>query len=390
MKIGVDATCWQNQRGYGRHARALLKKLVELSPENQYTFIIDSLTGTEDIPASVDVNLVPARVPASEAASATGHRTIRDMWAISRALSRPGWDAIIYPTVYTYVPAFSAAKKVVVIHDAIPEVYPELTLPDRSSRRLWQIKSALARRQADAIVTVSDYSRDMLVEHLRVPFDKIFVVGEASDPVFRVLEDDRKFDIEAGSSIPESGRLILYVGGFGPHKNVISLVRGFSQLAQDTQFTDARLILVGEYRNEVFHSQIAEILRETDAPGVGEKIVFTGYITDEELVALMNRASVLVLPSLMEGFGLPAIEAAACGCPVIATRESPLPKLLDGGGVFFDPTSLEELVAAMKTVLGSAEVWQSMRSAGLAAASRLTWEQAARQMIEVLHKVVPG
>jgi glycosyltransferase involved in cell wall biosynthesis len=108
------------------------------------------------------------------------------------------------------------------------------------------------------------------------------------------------------------------------------------------------------------------------------------------LVVLMNRAAVLVLPSFMEGFGLPAVEAAACGCPVIATRESPLPGLLEGGGIFIDPTNLEELIAAMKTVLGSADLRQSLGSAGLAAASKLTWEQAARQMIEVLHTVVPG
>jgi glycosyltransferase involved in cell wall biosynthesis len=117
-----------------------------------------------------------------------------------------------------------------------------------------------------------------------------------------------------------------------------------------------------------------------------ERVVFTGYLTDEDVVVLLNLASVLVLPSLMEGFGLPAVEAAACGCPVIATNESPLASLLGGGAISIRPLE-QEIERALESVLSSAEMRRQMSQAGLAAAQSLTWENAARQMMDVIEKV---
>jgi glycosyltransferase involved in cell wall biosynthesis len=118
--------------------------------------------------------------------------------------------------------------------------------------------------------------------------------------------------------------------------------------------------------------------------GISNRVIFTGYLPDEELVVLLNLATGLVLPSLMEGFGLPAIEAAACGCPVIATDASPLPALLGAGGLFVDPYQPEALEAALNQLLDSENLRQEMRSAGLEAARALTWEAAARQLMEVI------
>jgi glycosyltransferase involved in cell wall biosynthesis len=115
--------------------------------------------------------------------------------------------------------------------------------------------------------------------------------------------------------------------------------------------------------------------------------VFTGYLSDEDLAVLLNLSTVLVLPSLMEGFGLPAVEAAACGCPVIATSESPLPDLLAGGGIFFDPRG-KALEPALETMLGSTAERDGMAEAAADAAGRLTWDAAARQMLEVIRQCV--
>jgi glycosyltransferase involved in cell wall biosynthesis len=390
MRIGVDATCWQNQRGYGRHARALLKSLVQITPNDLYVFFTDSPDGIADIPDGVEVRLVQASLPASEAASATSHRSLMDMWQMSRGMSVPGFDILLFPTVYTYVPVFSSAKKVIVIHDAIPEVYPELTMPARQGRYFWQLKSMVARRQADAIVTVSEYSRKVLARQFNIPPEKLFVVGEASDPVFHVLDGACRTETLRAKGVPNSGRLIAYLGGFGPHKNILALVKSFSQLAGLPEYDDIYLVMVGEYRNETFHSQIAEIQAEIQRAGISHRVIFTGYLPDEELVVLLNRATVLVLPSLMEGFGLPAIEAAACGCPVIATRESPLPELLGEGGIYINPTDPFELTSALQQVLDSRDLRQAMRVKGLEAARQLTWEHAARQMTEVLSGLVQG
>jgi glycosyltransferase involved in cell wall biosynthesis len=384
MNTAVDATCWQNQRGYGRHARALLNALTRLDQDNRYTFFMDAAPQAGSIPAGVDLRLIAASSPAALSASANGHRSFSDMWRMSRALSDPGHNLILFPTVYTYVPVLSRAKKIVMIHDVIAEKLPHLTLPERPARLFWNAKVALSRRQADAIVTVSDYSRAQIADHFHIDREQIFVVGEASDPVFRALEGAQLTPCLISSGVPDEARLLVYVGGFGPHKNLEMLVNVFARVAARPEFDDVRLILVGEYQKEVFYSSSGSLQSQIEALGISNRVIFTGYLPDEELVVLLNLATGLVLPSLMEGFGLPAIEAAACGCPVIATQASPLPALLGAGGLFVDPYQPEALEAAVSRVLASETLRQEMRSAGLQAANALTWEAAARQLMEVI------
>jgi glycosyltransferase involved in cell wall biosynthesis len=146
--------------------------------------------------------------------------------------------------------------------------------------------------------------------------------------------------------------------------------------------------MVGDYETEVFHSSFQKIKSSVQELGLENRVIFTGYLLDEDLVTLLNLATVLVIPSLMEGFGLPAIEAAACGCPVIATRASPLPSLLGQGGLYIDPTDQLDLEHALNAVLTSFDLREQMRRAGLAAARQLTWDDAARQMINVMQRVV--
>ncbi|MGE0887478.1 MAG: glycosyltransferase family 4 protein [Blastocatellales bacterium] len=387
MRIGVDATSRQNNRGYGRHARALLNALIPLDKGNEYTLFVDSFEIEDALPPEADVKLVQTSAPTAVATSANGRRSAWDMFRMSRAMSDSRYDMLLFPTVYSYVPVFSRAKKIVMIHDVIAETYPQLTLPGFTSRLFWRSKVAIGRWQADAIVTVSDYSRQGILKHFKTPPDRVFVVGEASDPVFRILPDPRPTEKLRDLGITGDGRTLVYVGGFSPHKNLDSLVEAFAKIVSHPAFSDVNLVMVGEYKKEVFHSCYALLKQLISSLGIASRVTFTGYLPDEELVVLLNIASVLVLPSLIEGFGLPAIEAAACGCPVIATKSSPLPSLLGEGGIFVNPASLEELEAALVQVLESESLRERMREAGLQAAANLTWDAAARQMISLMKQV---
>ncbi len=387
MYIGVDATCWQNNRGYGRHARALLSTLVQLDTENRYTFYLDSVENSETLPPQAEARWVSTSAPTVRAASSNGHRSIRDMWQMSRALSDVRLDLIFFPTVYSYVPVLSRAKKILMIHDIIADKFPHLTLPSRTGRFFWNAKSALGRWQADAIATVSDFSRDEIVRHFGLAEERVFVVGEASDPIFRRLDHPRPTPYLRLLGIDETARTVLYVGGFGPHKNLEALVAVFSRMAAEEELSDVRLVMVGEHDREVFHSYFGTIKRQVEKLGLGNRVIFTGYLPDDELLVLLNLGTVLVLPSLMEGFGLPAVEAAACGCPVIATTASPLPQLLGEGGIYFEPTNLTGLRDALRSVLASSGLRGHMRDAGLAAAQGLTWDAAARQLLNLIEQV---
>ena len=389
MRIGVDATCWQNRRGYGRHIRALLGALVRTDRSNHYTLFMDSDEDTCSVPEGVEFHVVRTSAATAVAASATGHRSIRDIMRMSRALARGNFDVVLFPTIYSYVPVFSRARKVVIIHDVIAEKFSDLTHPGKLARLFWRAKVALGRWDADALVTVSEHSRKGLVEHFGVDPHRVAVVGEACDQVFRVLEQPAHASRLEALGLSLDNRMVVYVGGFNPHKNLETLVSAFARLVCRTDFCDVRLVLVGDYEREVFHSYYDTIRHQVETLGLSRHTVFTGYLPDEELVALLNRATVLALPSLLEGFGLPAIEAAACGCPVIATTASPLPSLLGDGGLFVDPRDLDGWESALAKVLGSEAVRQEMRTAGLAAARRLTWEAAAGQLMDVFKKVQP-
>jgi glycosyltransferase involved in cell wall biosynthesis len=216
--------------------------------------------------------------------------------------------------------------------------------------------------------------------------ERVFVVGEAADPVFRKLPQPVPGPVMQQTGIDGRQRTIVYVGGFSPHKNLQALVDAFAQLSSRPAFSDTRLVMVGETSRDAFHSEFWAIASQVEKLGLRDRVVFTGYMPDEELVVLLNMASVLVLPSLMEGFGLPAVEAAACGCPVIATTASPLPGLLGGGGIYIHPDEAG-IAAALEVVLSSAETRRCMGERGRVAAANLTWDRAAQQMIEVIRKV---
>ena len=228
MRIAVDATCWHNRRGYGRHARALLRALIRLDQGNRYTLFLDSTGEAEPTPAGCEIRTLAASVPTVEAASAKGRRSVSDMWRVSRALSSPGFDAILFPTIYSYVPVFSRARKLVMVHDVIAETFPSLTVPQFSSRVFWNLKGAVGRMQADALITVSDFSRAGIVKRFGIGPDRVFVVGEAADPVFRRLENPVPGARLRAAGIDGSRPLIAYLGGFSPHKNLEALVTAFA------------------------------------------------------------------------------------------------------------------------------------------------------------------
>lgn len=388
MRIAIDATCWHNARGYGRHARALLRALVAADRDSSYTFFLDApAPAHEPLPERAEVRLVQASSPTAVAASSAGRRSLRDMGRMSRALSTSGFDVVLFPTIYSYVPLWSRAKKVVMIHDVIAEKFPALTLPSWTARLFWKAKVALGRWQADALVTVSEHSRRGIVEHFRLSPERVHVVGEASDPAFRLLQNPAFSPRLQQLGLHQRGRTVVYVGGFNPHKNLETLVRSFARLAQHPDLADVHLVLVGDYKNEVFHSYYGTVRRLVEEAGLTQRVTFTGFLLDEDLAILLNHAALLALPSLLEGFGLPAVEAAACGCPVLATTASPLPELLSAGGVFVDPHDQTGWDKALVDLLRSDEKRQQMRKAALAAAARLTWDAAAQQMMAVLRKV---
>lgn len=379
MRIGVDACCWANGRGYGRFTRELLGSMVRQAPEDEFLFFVDD-RAAERLDLESD-NLTVVHVDQSEsptrAAAANGSRRVSDMLRLTRAVRRERPDVFFSPSVYSYFPLPTRQRAVVAIHDVIAERYPDLTLPTVRSRLFWRMKVGLALRQARIILTVSDFSARGIHEFLQVPISRIRVAGEAPAVAYRPSEPE---DIRAAATrleLPEDARWFIYVGGFNPHKRVTSLVRAHARVVHDERERAPYLLLVGDAGGDAFHQDVERIRETIDEVGTADRVLWPGFVPDEELRHLHSGALALVLPSEAEGFGLPAVEAAACGTPVVATTQSPLPDLLKGGGIFVSPGDQETLDGALRLLSKDARLRGEMGRRGLAAARALTWDAGA-------------
>lgn len=392
LRIGVDAACWTSERGYGRFTRELLKAMVALAPRDRFFFFLDRRTedGFDLQGPNVHRVAVGLSAPPAHAASAKGSRSLADMLRLSRAVARTGLDVFFCPSVYTYFPLPPRLACLMTIHDAIPERHPSLTLPSVRARLFWRLKVALALRQADLVLTVSDYSAREIADALRVRSSRIRVAGEAAAASFRPSDSPAQIAAAAASvGLPPEARWFIYVGGFNPHKDVDALVRAHAILVRESSSPPPYLLLVGPLESDVFHKEPARIREAISESGTERLVFWTGYLPDEEVRHLLSGALGLVLPSRREGFGLPAVEAAACGTPVIATTESPLPQLLKGGGRFVRPGDEHGLVEALRYFCNDAAGRRAMGAEARRRATQLRWVDGARVALDAIHELAP-
>ncbi len=376
MHVGIDASSWDNERGFGRFTRSLVAALAARDTGFRYTLLFDR-EPERPVPDGVETVIAGARRSMSEAASGANARAGADMLALSRTAGALKADLFFFPASYSFYPMLSRVPKLVCIHDTIPERFPDLIFPTRRNFRLWQAKTRLAIWQARRILTVSEASASDIAQILRVPRGRIDVTTEGPFEAFGPIADPALIaDTRVRHGIAPEDRVLVYVGGFNRHKNVLRLIEAMPQIL--AACPEARLVIVGRITGERFWDNVEELTEGAarDARASG-RIGFTGEISDAEMAALLNGAEALVLPSLWEGFGLPAVEAMACGTPVLASDRGSLPEVVGDAGLHFDPERTEDIAGAAILLLNEPGFQQRLAKAALARSEQFTWDRSA-------------
>lgn len=262
---------------------------------------------------------------------------------------------------------------VVTIHDVIPLVFPQHFPPGIKGKIKFQIQK-FSLREVKAVITDSQNSKIDVFKYLNYPKERIYVVPLAPGKEFRRLEAGKKY------KLPQ--RFVLYVGDVNYNKNIPGLVKACEKIK-------VPLVIVGKQAVEKDidrrHPENKDLVWLQDHRN--QSVILTGFVPNEDLVAIYNLAAVYCQPSFYEGFGLPVLEAMACGCPVVAANTSSLPEVCGKAAVMVNPYDINDIVTGLKKVLYDISIYDILRKRESAWVKKFTWEKTARETIKVYQKV---
>jgi glycosyltransferase involved in cell wall biosynthesis len=279
------------------------------------------------------------------------------------------------------LPPFITCKSVLTIHDILFESHPEF-FPE-VHRRLLKFFIPFSAKRADRIISVSEFTKKQIMKYYRVPEERITVIYEGASDKFVPIRDKElikpvleKYGIKK--------KYILFVGRIEPRKNIVGLLNAFVYI-KSKGTRDSCLVIVGNQdkifqENELFH-KIKELQLESD-------VVFTGGVSNDDLPVLYNGAEVLVYPAFAEGFGLPVLEAMACGTPVITSNTTSLPEVVGDAAILVNPYAFEEIGESLDRLLSNQGLRRELSEKGLQRAKLFSWEKTAEETIEVYRKTM--
>lgn len=368
----IDLSAAAHERaGLGRYAASLAEALLALGVPLT-AFLNDPRESRLQAPLS-ELPTYSARLP-------------RKRWRLRAALSYFGGPSMdraldgvqLFHATEHLLPKLTRARSVFTLHDTAYLLFPEYHLP----RNRIYLRAMMPRflERADRIIAVSENTRRDALRLYRLDPGKIEVIPEGVDARFRPDVDGTIVaDVRRRYGLPE--RFILCISTIEPRKNLTTLLEAYAALRHD--HPDVRLVIVGG-RGWLFE-RFFERLRSL---GLEEEVVLTGYVPDEDVPALLNAAEVFAFPSEFEGFGLPPLEAMACGVPVVCSNAASLPEVVGEAGVLLPPRDVAAWVEALGRLLDDAQVREDLRARGLERASRFTWDAAARRTLDVYRSVM--
>jgi glycosyltransferase involved in cell wall biosynthesis len=371
LKIGINAIFLVAGEGGGieRYLRNLIKAFQKIDHKNEYTvFTNKDNTGTFDLQNNFKEYFSPI---------SARFRPMKILWEqfiLPLQVKRAGIDVLFSPGNIS--PFLVPCPSVVVIHDLIPYIQPD----NFTKAELYPLKCLLrsTAKKATKIITDSVSSEREILNRFNIPSDKIKVVYAACDEIFLYCDASVESKARIKKTLGINGDFILYTASTRPYKNIDGLLKAFSLLKKKHGIKH-RLVITGLAGRG--HQALVKMVADLE---LEEEVVFTGYLSDEALLSLYSGASAFVYPSFYEGFGLPVLEAMACGTPVVASNATSLPEVVGQAGLLFDPCSVEQMSEEIRKVLTDKQCRLELTSNGKQRVREFSWERTAKGVLDVL------
>ena len=348
--------------GIGRYVTNLVRAMTPLlAPGERLTILHNPAYPPPPISTSVFVQIRRMPVAASPF-------SLAQQVELPRLLRDVGAD--LYHSAYFLMPYAPGAPTLVTVYDLIPLLFPhQSTLRARLLAR-WATRLAL--RASKRVIAISDATRRDFLTHFRLQPEKIQAIPLAADPAFRPQFRKTVAEARARYGLPE--RYLLYLGSNKPHKNLRRLVEAWARLQPQSM----PLVIAGAW-----DGRYPEARQRAAALSLEGQVRWLGPVPETDLPALYSGSLLFVFPSLYEGFGLPVLEAMACGTPVACSNSSSLPEVAGDAALLVDPMNTEELVTAVRTALENESLRQDMTEKGLRRAQGFSWLQTAQRTLEL-------
>ena len=363
-RIGLDMRMW-NHAGIGRYLRELYFAMLRQRPALTFRLLL---------PSSVRQSLGPRQDGVELQNSFSSIYSLAEQWELfsfskkSQLLHVPHFN----------IPVLGKGKLVVTVHDL---VYLKDAKYSGSSLGRAYVKFLFEKieKKADAVLTVSKYTQADLLNHFPKLKDRVFVTHEAASFTFQPFQVPADLEL-AKKKYSLKQPFVLFVGSLKAHKNIPVLIEALSALRKEKEIPHELVLVGGQDKKE---KELLALIKKNN-----RFVKILSGLKDEELVLFYNLAEVFVLPSLWEGFGLPVLEAMACGTPVLSSDRASLPEVVGEAGRLFDPTRVDELKELLYNVLQKKDLRQKMRVDGFAQVKKFSWDKTAAQTLDIYEQVL--
>lgn len=370
-QIGIDCRMYSSDfTGIGRYVYELTENLFRIDKKNEYVlFFNDPEFKKFQIPG---VQKVLVNAP---------HYSIKEQTRFLHLLNKTRLDLMHF--THFNAPIFYRKPSIVTIHDLTLNFFPGKKMNGPLHRAAYQFTLKTAVKKARKVITVSQNTKKDLQILLKTPSGKIEVIYEGVHEKFKPPGDPQAVD-KVKEKYRLDGPYLLYTGVWRSHKNLPNLIKAFHILKNDYGF-DGCLVITG--RKDPLYAP--EIIKETVSLKLDDEVIFTGLVSEKDLVPLYNGALAYVFPSLYEGFGLSPLEAMQCGVPVAAAASSCIPEVCgEGNAVFFDPASPGDMAEKIFSVISEKSLRDQLVARGLKHVKKFSWTHMARETLRVYNEAL--